>query len=360
MEVETTTTKETEQETNIRQNIKIADDNKQEILNDISQYDYTSSGFTSIPVTCSLATSANIDHYISQGTNYFDLYRGTTIDAVLYLKHKYPSAEIAILNFANGITPGGGYLEGVTAQEEDLCRKSPYLYYSLYLAKMGGLYDLWSKGLKKYQDDQVKWDSQILYTPNVKFIRDAQNKILQNPYKVSVISAVAPFSQKITDSSQITQLVPKIKNVIKYIYYAPILAETRSTYFHCPSNTSTSEIASSANKPVTIGILILGAWGCGNFAPTNENLQKSYRQQVAQCFVDVLKKNGGHYNLICFAIPNDDNYSIFGQIFMDNNLIGYKHIGYKHIGGKNYYYKYQKYKHKYNALKKLSNGMNPR
>ena len=55
-----------------------------------------------------------------------------SITAALTLHQRLaPSPSIAILDFADPIKPGGGYMNGRTAQEEDVCRAVPALFPAL-------------------------------------------------------------------------------------------------------------------------------------------------------------------------------------------------------------------------------------
>ena len=55
-----------------------------------------------------------------------------SITAALTLhQHLAASPSIAILNFADPVKPGGGYMNGRTAQEEDVCRAVPALFPAL-------------------------------------------------------------------------------------------------------------------------------------------------------------------------------------------------------------------------------------
>lgn len=76
-------------------------------------------------------------------------------------KEKYFACKIALLNFADYLSPGGRYLQGATAQEEILCHQS-------------NLYQIISNFNKYYE-----WNNQhinyhlyrnrAIYSPNVVF-----------------------------------------------------------------------------------------------------------------------------------------------------------------------------------------------
>ncbi|TWU81046.1 TIGR02452 family protein [Lactobacillus johnsonii] len=81
--------------------------------------------------------------------------------AAVDLKEKYFACKIALLNFADYLSPGGRYLQGATAQEEILCHQS-------------NLYQIISNFNKYYE-----WNNQhinyhlyrnrAIYSPNVVF-----------------------------------------------------------------------------------------------------------------------------------------------------------------------------------------------
>ena len=65
-----------------------------------------------------------------------------SFQAAMRLKKENPDAKIAVMNFANAFHPGGGVMNGMSAQEECLCRTStlyplldrmtPYIYGRCY------------------------------------------------------------------------------------------------------------------------------------------------------------------------------------------------------------------------------------
>lgn len=211
----------------------------------------------------------------------------TTADAALHFG-KDRKNVICILNFANGEKVGGGYKNGATAQEEDLCRQIPTLYNSLNNAMKDGLYPYGPCTCQT--PSRPEKFSDVLYTQGVTIGRLGSEEgfaVIQPEKQVtcSMVSAAAPnirFKKEVNDRS----LVYK---TIQSIYLAPNLMQPE------------------------VNVLILGAWGCGAFGgdPTT----------IATMFVEgIIRENYGQlYSHIHFAIPKlnprDDNYDKFRAVF---------------------------------------------
>jgi len=165
--------------------------------------------------------------------------------------------NIVILNFANGHTPGGGFLGGATAQEETLC-------------KCSGLYECLRNKPKYYCTNIVEYpeycNHDIIYSPNVPFFRTDDMKLVDQPYLLSVISSPAPnlFRIKNPDYRLIHKL---IQQRIEYILL-------------------TAHVNNHKN-------IILGAWGCGAFG--------NNAQQIANIFKRTIE-DMNWFKHVCYAV----------------------------------------------------------
>ncbi|MEM1182700.1 MAG: TIGR02452 family protein, partial [Acidobacteriota bacterium] len=105
----------------------------------------------------------------------------TTQEASLQLADE---GDVAALNFASARNPGGGFLGGARAQEEEVCRCSG-LYRCLVTAPEYYTYHRAHRSLL-YSD-------RMIYSPKVPFFRTAAKQpLLEEPFLVSVITAPAP------------------------------------------------------------------------------------------------------------------------------------------------------------------------
>ena len=129
------------------------------------------------------------------------------------------------LNFANGIHPGGGFLDGARAQEEVLCRSSA-LYQTLINDRM------YQEHHKRPCPDSTDW---AIYSPDVPVFRTDDGKELERPWLLSFITCAAPYAPAIGQPEAGELLGRRIHRV---------LAIARAYGY-------TS--------------LVLGAWGCGAF-----------------------------------------------------------------------------------------------
>lgn len=105
-----------------------------------------------------------------------------TIDCILKLREEGEEGNIVALNFASATTPGGGYLNGSTAQEESICRASM-------------LYPCITKDTRMYKENRADYSplytDRMQYSPNVPVIRNDNGELLDNFEVASFITAPA-------------------------------------------------------------------------------------------------------------------------------------------------------------------------
>jgi uncharacterized protein (TIGR02452 family) len=178
-------------------------------------------------------------------------------------------SHVALLNFASARNPGGGFLNGAKAQEEDLCRCS-------------GLYPCLLQCMEYYETNRDQ--SSLLYTdhaifsPAVPFFRiRGTGELLADPFIVSVITAPAPNSGPFLrgNPNQTAALqetfVRRWRNVLRIA------------------------------RDQGVDRLLLGAWGCGAFG--GDPVMASHTAKAA------IQADGGGLNEIVFAIPGKGRQS---------------------------------------------------
>ncbi len=186
-------------------------------------------------------------------------------------------AKIGLLNFASAKHPGGGFLNGSLAQEEDICLKTD-LYQ--YIKQETEFYNTASHSKHKgyYKDE-------LMYTTGVQIIRDANYQLLADFVEVDVITCPAPnrCGQILDAEMAKTGLQNRINMIIQ--------AFAKHGCSH----------------------LVLGAFGCGVF--------KNDPKLVAELFAQAIKKYAyNELKTVVFAIKtnndNDVNYRAFVDVFL--------------------------------------------
>jgi uncharacterized protein (TIGR02452 family) len=156
----------------------------------------------------------------------------TTAEAGRRLAHTERVARVVALNFASANKPGGGFLGGAKAQEEDLARCSA-LYACL-------------RGQRPYYDanrrsPSLLYSDHMIYSPDVPFFRDDRLRFLDEPFALSIITAPAPNAGAALDREP--HLGAEIARVLA-ARAEKLLAVAATQGHRC---------------------VVLGAWGCGVF-----------------------------------------------------------------------------------------------
>lgn len=185
--------------------------------------------------------------------------------------------SVALLNFASGRNPGGGFLNGAKAQEEDLCRCS-------------GLYPTLLRHPAYYEanrsQNSMLYTDYAIFSPDVPFFRlRGTGDFLEEPFECGVITAPAPNSGPHLDRGG-----------------------NESDLETCFARRWLNVLAIARDQGVTN--VLLGAWGCGAFRGDPEMSARTARQAI-----EVI---GPAFEKIVFAIPNTGkrskaNYEMFRQ-----------------------------------------------
>jgi uncharacterized protein (TIGR02452 family) len=173
-------------------------------------------------------------------------------------RHDDADLRSLVLNFASPTVPGGGFLAGERAQEEYHCRSS-----ALFACQLGG--PMYAFHLQ--QANALRSDAMI-YSPDVPVFRDDGHRMLETPFRVAFISAAACDARDVAPLDQTKIAGAMGARIVK------VLA------------------AAQANGH---DALVLGAWGCGNFANDPALIADLFRQALEGPF-------GGAFRRVTFAI----------------------------------------------------------
>jgi uncharacterized protein (TIGR02452 family) len=176
-----------------------------------------------------------------------------------YIKKEPSDSKICALNFASYQNPGGGFIIGANAQEENLCCESTL--YNVLETQMESFY----RPNRKRKNRGLYHDN-LIYSPDIVFYRG------EREVNADVITCAAPFTKtakkyfNVTDEEVVSTLISRIDHVYNVAY---------------------------ANN---VDTLILGAFGCGVFG--NDLLD------VATIFEILLRtKYDGCFEYVIFAVP---------------------------------------------------------
>lgn len=180
------------------------------------------------------------------------------------------------LNFASAKYPGGGFLTGAMAQEEAICYRTT-LYGSL------------SNQIKAYEYSRSHlnnglYSTWVIYSPNVRIIRDKNMNLVLDRIKFSAITCPAPN---------------------RSVYKGNIKDVNKALYERCKLILEVAALNGEKN-------LVLGAFGCGVF--------KNNPKDVAEIFYKILvdEEMMYYFDNIEFAILGngmDSNFREFNKKF---------------------------------------------
>ena len=216
--------------------------------------------------------------------------KSRTFDAAMRLAKLHPGKRIAVLNFASATNPGGGVINGSSAQEESLCRCST-LYPTLDSES------LWQRyyNVNRAAGNVLHTDA-CIYSLEIVICKSDTDIPARLPQEewcvVDVISCAAP----------------NLRNQPSNLYNpenggAVRILPDELQHLHEQRARAILQVAAAHQ----VDILVLGAFGCGAF--------RNDPAVVAKAYANVLKECRGYFDLVEFAIFcrefETENYDAF-------------------------------------------------
>jgi uncharacterized protein (TIGR02452 family) len=191
------------------------------------------------------------------------------------------ASHVLVLVSAHPRRPHKAYIKGSLSPEGALSRQYPNLIRSLHRAAVSSpsLYPL---------------TNQVLYTPNVRQFRNTANKKVA-PDKAGVASflvAAPPDSRKLEDVKD--DVLSAHKTVVGVLDRALNAPQT---------------VPLVGERPT----IIIGAWGCGLFAPNNSDARRKYQSIMIQLLVDRIQVHCRQYAHIVIACKHPALSDCFGR-----------------------------------------------
>lgn len=198
---------------------------------------------------------------LSGGAPRIEVTSEKTGEAARRLFEREGLARVVALNFASAKNPGGGFLGGARAQEEDLARCS-----ALYacLVTQPEYY------ARNREQSSLLYTDHLIYSPDVPFFRDERLELLERPFLASIITSPAPNAGEALRKDP--ALYPRLREVLQ----ARALDVLRVAAHHGHRT------------------LVLGAWGCGVF--------RNNPHDVAEAFSLALAALPGAFERVVFAV----------------------------------------------------------
>jgi uncharacterized protein (TIGR02452 family) len=193
------------------------------------------------------------------GQTLVEITNESSLQAAHRLVQQYSADAVAVLNFASARNPGGGFLSGAQAQEESLARSS-----ALYLCQTTPTCTAFYHANRK--TESCLYTHHIIYSPGVPVFRDDSGALLERFYACAFITSPAVNAGVVRQRSR--------DNAEEEI------ASTMRGRMHRVLSIARLHKHSA---------LVLGAFGCGVFKNSPEDVAGWWKELLAGPFAGVFQ-----------------------------------------------------------------------